>query len=158
MTIRFDYDKKQVIQALRYHFVSKREIRVMIILVNVFAVLSLVLYLLAKISPIAFLGYSFLWIILMVSVWFILPIVVYNRAETFKHAFTMHFFNNEFILEHEKGRRSWDYSALSDFKETPFFFHLYFDSRSFLLVPKDAFESLEGMQELRELLRQKVKS
>lgn len=158
MTIHFDYNKKQVIQALRYHFVSKREMRIMIILVNVFALLSLVLYLFGKISPLAFLGYSFLWIILMVSVWFILPMVVYNRAETFKHSFSMHFYNTEFVLEHEKGRRSWPYSSLTDFKETPYFFHLYFDSRSFLLVPKDAFERLEDMQELRTLLRLKIKS
>jgi len=41
MTIQFGYDKGQVMQALRYHFISRPEIRIMIIVVNVFALGSL---------------------------------------------------------------------------------------------------------------------
>lgn len=128
----------------------------MIILVNAFAILSLILYLIGKITPVAFLTYSFLWIILMVSVWFILPAVVYNRAQTFRHRFSMHFNENDFTLEHQQGKRSWPYSNLQGFKETPNFFHLYFDTRSFLLVPKEAFKDLEDMQRARELLKSKM--
>ena len=40
MKVEFSYDKGQVLQALRYHFLSKKEIRLMIILVNVFALAS----------------------------------------------------------------------------------------------------------------------
>ena len=128
----------------------------MIVLVNAFAILSLILYLMGKITPVAFLTYSFLWIVLMVSVWFILPTVVYNRAQTFRHQFSMHFNENDFTLEHQQGKkRSWPYSALQHFKETPNFFHLYFDTRSFLLVPKEAFNDLEDMQRIRELLKNK---
>lgn len=156
MTITFDYNKKQVLQALRYHFISKREIRIMIILVNVFAIISLALYLMNKITPIAFLTYAFLWILLMICVWFVLPATVYRRAETFKHGFTIYFNDNDFTLEHEKGRRSWPYSTLQSFKETPNFFHLYFDRRSFLLVPKDGFTNLEDLQKLRDLLKSKI--
>jgi len=156
MTISFDYNKKQVIQALRYHFISKTELKIMIILVNAFAILSLILYTLGKITPIAFLTYSFLWIVLMASIWFILPSVVYKQAKTFLHAFTMYFNEADFTLEHEQGKRSWPYSALQNFKETPNFFHLYFDAKSFLLVPKDAFKSLEEMQDFRALLKSKT--
>lgn len=128
----------------------------MIVLVNAFAILSLILYSMGKITPVAFLTYSFLWIILMASVWFILPAVVYNRAQTFRHQFSMYFNENDFTLEHERGKRSWPYNALQNFKETPNFFHLYFDTRSFLLVPKDAFNDLEDMQRIRELLKNKT--
>ena len=41
MTIHFGYEKGQVLQAFRYHFISRPEIRIMIILVNVFAFGSL---------------------------------------------------------------------------------------------------------------------
>ncbi len=156
MTISFSYNKKQVIQALRYHFISKREIKIMIILVNAFAILSLVLYLMKEITPIAFLTYSFLWIVLMMSIWFILPYVVYRRAVTFQHSFDVHFNENDFTLEHEKGKRSWPYSALHNFKETPNFFHLYFNPQSFLLIPKDAFLDIEALQSVRALLKSKV--
>jgi len=156
MTAEFDYNKNQVIQALRYHFISKKELRLMIILVNVFAILSLVLYLMGFITPIAFIINSLLWMVLMISIWFILPGVVYRRAETFKHHFTMYFNQDDFTLEHANGHRNWPYSALKFFKETPNFFHLYFDERSFLLVPKDGFKSLEDIGKLRELLRSKL--
>lgn len=156
MTIEFDYNKKQVIQALRYHFISKMEIRIMIILVNVFAVIALALYAGGKITPTAFLLNSFLWVLIMVSLWFVLPGVVYRRAETFKHHFIMYFSDNDFTLEHEKGKRSWPYNALHSFRETPNFFHLYFDPRSFLLVPKDGFTTIDDISNLRQLLKNKT--
>lgn len=156
MTAEFDYNKPQVIQALRYHFISKMEMRVMIILVNVFAALSLVLYAMGKITPTAFIINATLWFFLMISLWFVLPYFVYNRAETFKHHFTMYFNEADFTLEHEKGRRNWPYSALRSFKESPHFFHLYFDARSFLLVPKSGFKSPEDVAALRSLLFKKV--
>lgn len=158
MTVEFDYNKPQVIQALRYHFISKKELRIMIVLVNVFAILSLVLYLMRLITPVAFIINSLLWMVLMISIWFILPGIVYRRAETFKQHFTMYFNENDFTLEHKRGRRSWPYSALQTFKETPNFFHLYFDARSFLLVPKDGFKSIEDIQKLRKILRAKTRS
>ncbi len=157
MTVEFDYNKQQVIQALRYHFISKKELRIMIILVNVFALLSLVLYIMGKITPVAFIINSLLWIVLMISLWFVLPGLVYRRAKTFQQHFRMYFNEDDFTLEHEKGRRSWPYTSLQSFKETPNFFHLYFDERSFLLVPKDGFESLEDIGRLREILRGRLK-
>ena len=156
MKVEFDYNKPQVIQALRYHFISKREIRIMIILVNLFAILSLVLYLFGKITPVAFIINSLLWMLLMISVWFILPGVVYRRAQTFQHHFSMYFNDQDFTLEHVNGRRNWQYSDLTTFKETPNFFHLYFDSRSFLLVPKEGFKSIEDISKLRQILKNKT--
>jgi len=44
MEFSFSYDKKKVIQALRLHFIAQREIKIMMILVNVFAILSAILF------------------------------------------------------------------------------------------------------------------
>src|SRR5919106_1569627 len=101
MTIQFSYDKKQVLQALRYHFLSKREIRLMIILVNVFALVSAALFYFRKILPLAFVVGSFLWFALMIGFWFILPGMVYRRAATFQDHFTMHFDENSFSVGNE---------------------------------------------------------
>jgi YcxB-like protein len=158
MNIQFEYDKKQVMQALRYHFISKAEIRIMIILVNVFALAAVILYSMKKITPFAFLIGSLLWIVLMISFWFILPAMVYKSGKrTFTNAFSMHFGDEKFTLSHEKGSRSWDWTALSFFLESPHFFHLYFDSRSFLLVPKSGCTDSDEVHELRQLLKGKVK-
>jgi hypothetical protein len=157
MTIHFGYEKRQVMQALRYHFISRPEIRTMIIVVNVFAIASLGLYAFNLIKPFAFMTGSLLWIVLMISFWFVLPMMVYRRAETFRHEFSMNFENDGFTLEHERGSRSWQWNALSNFIESPHFFHLYFDPRSFFLVPKSGFRDTDEIYELRKLLREKVK-
>src|SRR4051812_24912365 len=156
MTIQFSYNKNQVLQALRYHFLSKREIRLMIILVNVFALASAVLFYFKKILPLAFLVGSFLWFALMICFWFILPGMVYRRAATFRDHFTMSFDENSFSVGNERGSRSWNWRELSTFVETPHFFHLYFDNRSFFLVPKAAFATDDDVYELRQRMKEKI--
>lgn len=157
MTIHFGYEKGQVLQALRYHFISRPEIKTMLIVVNIFALASITLYALHKITPVAFLVGSGLWIVLMISFWFILPGVVYKRAETFQHSFTMHFEQNEFTVSHDNGSRSWPWKDLNNFIESPHFFHLYFDSRSFFLVPKSGCRDKDEVFALRQILKEKVK-
>jgi hypothetical protein len=156
MTIEFTYEKNQVLQALRYHFLSKMEIRLMIVLVNVFALLSAALFYFKKILPFAFLIGSFLWFALMISFWFILPGMVYRRAATFKDHFFMKFENDSFSVGNERGSRSWPWNSLSNFLETPHFFHLYFDNRSFFLVPKNAFSGSDDIYSMRQLLKEKI--
>lgn len=157
MIIHFGYEKGQVMQALRYHFISRPEIRIMIVLVNVFAIASLVLYLLHKITPFAFLVGSLLWIVLMISFWFVMPTMVYRRAATFKDKFSMNFNDDGFELIHERGSRTWTWNALGSFIESPYFFHLYFDSRSFFLVPKNGCKDRDEVFALRQLLKSKIK-
>jgi hypothetical protein len=156
MQVQFSYDKKQVIQALRYHFLSRREIRLMIILVNVFALSAVFLFYSRKILPPAFVAGSLLWFVLMLSFWFVLPYSVYKRAHTFRDHFVMNFTNDSFSVGNERGQRSWPWTALSSFLETPYFFHLYFDSRSFFLVPKNSFADQDAVFELRQLLKAKI--
>ena len=156
MTIHFGYEKGQVMQALRYHFISRPEIRIMLILVNVFALGSIILYAFQKVTALAFLVGSFLWIVLMISFWFILPGMVYRRAVTFKHNFSMNFEEDGFSLVHEKGSKSWSWKSLKNFIESPHFFHLYFDSRSFFLVPKSGCRNNDEVYELRQLLKEKI--
>jgi hypothetical protein len=59
-------------------------------------------------------------------------------------------------LSTSRGRQLWDWQQFSSFKETVYFFHLYFDARSFFMVPKDAFEDMTQLQEARELLKKKI--
>lgn len=157
MTIHFGYNKKQVIQALRYHFISRREIKILLILINVFALLSAVLFALGKVQPVAFLAFSLMWFILMLAVWTLLPRNIYKKALTFKDQFSMSFGADEVLLQNERGSQKWPWTVFSSFMESPFFFHLYFDSKSFFLVPKDAFTDLKGLQEVRAMLREKIR-
>jgi YcxB-like protein len=156
MTIQFGYDKKQVLQALRYHFLSRPEIKILLILVNVFAITSAILFAFKKIQGLSFLIFSFLWFMLMLVIWRLLPAGIYKRAVTFQDNFTMRFEEDGIELANENGSKAWPWTAFSSFIESPFFFHLYFDARSFFLVPKDAFTDINQLQAVRQLIKEKV--
>jgi hypothetical protein len=157
MTIHFGYDKKQVLQALRYHFITRPDIKILLIVVNIFTIISAVLLYLHKIQPLSFLIFSILWFLLIVAVWRILPASIYKKSQTFQDNFSMNINDNEVVLETSRGAHAWQWKDFSTFLESPYFFHLYFNSRSFFLIPKDAFKGILELQEARQLLRAKIR-
>jgi hypothetical protein len=157
MTIHFTYEKSKVIQALRYHFITRPELRIMMIVVNVFALLTAALAYFKVVGLFAFFLGTILWLMLMISVWFFLPGIIYLRNTTFKDHFDMSFEETGFSLGNERGSRQWPWQKLSTFLESPHFFHLYFDSRTFFLVPKSGFRSSDEVFEMRQLLKEKIK-
>lgn len=139
----FTFEKGKVIQALRYHFISRKEIKIMIVLVNVFALVSAALYFFKKIQPLPFLLSSVMWFILMITFWYLLPSSVYKRSQTFKERFRVRLDEHRFTLETENGSKSWEWPQFSGWMESPLYFHLYFNSRTFFIFPKEAFEGEE---------------
>jgi hypothetical protein len=93
----------------------------------------------------------------MVAFWFILPNTVYKRASTFQDAFQMTFSEVGVRLENERGYNTWPWSRFQSFIESPNFFHLYFDSKSFFLVPKKAVSETAKIEDLRKLLSEKIR-
>ena len=157
MTIYFGYDKKQVLQALRYHFITRPEIKILLIVVNIFTIISAMLVYLHRIQPISFLIFSVLWFALIIVVWRILPASIYKKSLTFQDNFSMSIDENQVVLGTSRGGQAWQWKDFSTFVESPYFFHLYFNSRSFFLVPKDAFKGIIELQEVRQLMRDKIK-
>jgi len=85
-----------------------------------------------------------------------MPGIIYRRSATFRDRFRASFDSNGFMLENERGSRMWPWAEISSLLETPHFFHLYFDSRSFFIVPKEAFgERIDGA---RAILRENIRS
>jgi hypothetical protein len=156
MQFSFSYQKPKVIQALRYHFVQSPEIRFMLILVNVFAIVSAILFYTKKIRPEPFFLGSLIWMGLMASFWYFLPNNIYNKADTFKDKFIIRFNDTAVVLENERGEMVWHWNKFSKYFESPHFFHLYFDAKSFFLVPKENMTE-EFTHELRGLLKVKIK-
>lgn len=156
MQFSFSYDKNKVLQGLRYHFITRQEIRVIIILVNIFAILSAVLFYTKKIRPEPFLLSSVLWLFLMVSFWYLLPYTIYRRSITFKESFTIFFFERQIRLKNARGHVDWNWSDFNSFFESPNFFHLYFSSRSFFLLPKENLDA-ETIRSIRTLLSHHIK-
>jgi len=127
----------------------------MMILINVFAFLSAILYYSNKIRPEAYLLGSLVWLLMMVSVWFILPYTIYSKTAVFKDQFIIYITDATIRLENEKGGTTWDWDKFSSYFESPHFFHLYFDTKTFFLIPKENMDE-EGMTYLRALLNKKV--
>lgn len=151
----FTYSKPKVLQALRYHFITRKELKIMIILVNIFAIVAAGFYFFKKVSAYVFLGSSFLWFSLMVSFWYVLPNIIYRKSATFKDRLKVSFEPQHMFIENERGSRSWPWTAFSSMLESEYFFHLYFNSRSFFIIPKDAFEP-EQIPEVRKILKEKI--
>ena len=152
MVLKIKYEKKNVLQALRYHFISRREIKLMMILVNVFALFAAILYGYKLISPLPFIMSSVLWISMMFAFWIWLPIVIYKKSKTFQDQFEASIEPNHFFIYTETGRKGWAWREFSSYNETPGFFHLYFDRKTFFLVPKNVFENAESIADARKIL------
>lgn len=157
MTIQFGYNKKQVLDGLRGHFFGRPEIRILVIIINVFAIVSAILLFFKKIQVLPFLLFSFLWFFLWLSIRRFLPLSIYRRSATFQDTFILTLENEGILLETKKGSQQWAWGNFSAFKETAYFFHLYFDARSFFLIPKDSFKDITEIQAARQLLKSHIK-
>jgi hypothetical protein len=157
MTIHFSYNKKQVLDGLRGHFFGRPEIRFLFIAINVFAIISAILFWFKRIQPQPFIIFSLLWFLLWISIRRLLPLSIYKRSATFQDTFTLDMDNQGILLETKKGSQRWEWNNFSAFKETAYFFHLYFDARSFFLIPKDSFKDITEIQAARELLKEHIK-
>lgn len=156
MQLHIRYDKQKVIQALRYHFISRSEVKIMLIVVNVFALISAGLFAFNLVRPMPFLISSFLWFVLMLSFWFWMPRMVYRRSSTFQENIDLRFREDDILLETSRGHMNWGYKKFIYFIESPFFFHLYINDKSFFLIPKDACVPPNDTHEVRVLLTEKI--
>ena len=157
MTVQFGYNKKQVLDGLRGHFFGRPEIRILIIVINVFAILSAIFLWFKWIQPLSFLIFSVLWFFLWISVRRILPLSIYKRSATFLDTFILSLDDRGILLETQKGVQQWRWESFSGFKETAYFFHVYFSARSFFMIPKDSFKDITEIQAARELLKEKIR-
>ena len=153
MELNIKYEKSKVLQALRYHFISRREIKIMMILVNVFALFAVVLYAFKLISPLPFLMSSVLWISMMGAFWIWLPALIYRKSKTFKDQFDVFIEEQHFYIQTSSGRRTWAWREFQRYYETPGFFHLYFDDKTFFLIPKNAFADSSALDEARRIFK-----
>ncbi|MDE1191027.1 MAG: YcxB family protein [Arachidicoccus sp.] len=157
MQYDFQYNKSKVLQALRLHFISRPEIKVLAYAVNIFAIIAAVMYGLHKIRPQAFLLCSLLWISLVIIFWFVMPNIIFRKAnKTFTERFKATFNEQGITLENIQGYVHWEWEKFSNYFESGQFFHLYFNARSFFLFPKDGMSN-DFIGSLRVLLNEKLR-
>ena len=142
-------------QAVRYHFFWQKEIRILLIIILVFDIATALMYILGKIRPEPFLLGSFIWMMFILSIWFILPYSVYKKASAFKESYIIYFLENNVRLENARGEVEWPWEKFTKMLESPNFFHFYFSAKSFFLVPKDQMNDVLK-DSVRALAREKI--
>jgi hypothetical protein len=93
---------------------------------------------------------------LMAAFWYFLPNSIYKKSLTFQDQFIMNLNEIAVVIETARGEVVWDWRKFTNFFESPHFFHLYFDTKSFFLIPKENI-STELQHELRGLLNRNIK-
>ena len=136
MSFTLQFNKAQVLQALRYHFIKQSEIKTLMIIVNVYAIATAILLFYKKIRPELFLLGSVLWILLMVLFWYILPLWFYKKTDLFKYEWQFTMTDLGANLWTDKGEAAWTWAELTSYFESPAFFHFYFGPKSFFIIPK----------------------
>ncbi len=157
MQVAITYDKKKVIQALRYHFITRPDIRILAIVTVLFSLVAGIFLFMRKIQPQIFLLASIIWLAFFVAVFYILPVMIYNKSKpVFKDEFIAYFSPSYLSIENERGRTEWEWSRFSNFFETDNFYHLYFNKRAFFLIPKDDI-NIEQRREITKLLMNNIR-
>lgn len=152
MSFTLHFQKTAVLQALRYHFIKQSEIKILLVIVNVYAIATAILLYYKKIRPELFLLGSVLWMVLMLLFWYILPWWFHRKTSLFKHQWQFSYTPNGASVVCEQGEAAWQWSEVQHYFESPAFFHFYFGPKSFFIIPKDPF-SFEQQQEIRGFLK-----
>lgn len=153
MQISFHYDKTAVIGALRTHFLSRRETKILRILVVVFFLLALWAYT-KGIVPYSLVVVLFAVIILLTIVfWFILPKSIYRKTRTFAEPSINLDVNDDGIsIGTHAGAHRLPWNSFNRVLESQYFYYLYRSNNSFFLIPTDAFSGVSEREVFSQLL------
>jgi len=152
MQYSISYIKNEVLQALRYHFIKQAEIKSLMIIVNLYAIITAVLLFMKKIRPEPFLLGSLLWMVLMVFFWYVLPTLFYKKTTLFKEKWKFSFNEKEATLVSSLGEARWGWETVTHYFESSLFFHFYFGPKSFFIIPKSTI-SFEDQHHIRGILK-----
>ena len=128
----------------------------MLLCIILFDIISAVLYYTGKIQPQPFMLGSLIWFFFIISIWFFLPNNIFSKSVAFKENYIITFKNSGILLETERGGLEWQWIDIVKYAESPNFFHLYFSSKSFFLVPKNEI-SIDMESSIRSLLKNNIK-
>jgi signal transduction histidine kinase len=158
MTLHFNYEKNEVIKALRHHFIQKSEIKWLLILINLFAIISTALFFMGKISSDKLTIFSALWFVTMISVWLLLPNSIYKQTKTFNEEIVAQLNSDALVLNTHKGTNSIAWNSFSHYKEGEDFFYLYQNAKSFFLIPKSAAHTEASVPDMRTFFNTHIKT
>lgn len=151
--LQFTYKKEEVINALRFHFLRRGEIRVFRNTLIILLLATVIGYVFRLVNFNAMLGIVVMMVILGWAFWYLLPVSTYNKAATFRDSIRLRYNDEGMAIYTGQGERSMSWRNFSQIVETQSFFFLYRDKRTFFLIPTSAFENDEARSQFSELMQ-----
>jgi len=158
MHLEFSYNKEEVLNALRYHFMQRGEIKVFRNTLFTLLAFALAGYAFKIVTIGALIGIAGMVLLIGIAFWFLLPVSIYNKAATFKDDIHLKYSEEGIIIstrtsEHQR-LLSW--STFTRVVEAKNFFFLYRGKKNFFLVPTSAFQSEDAQKEFSQLANKKI--
>ena len=159
MHLEFNYNKGDVLHALRYHFMQRGEIKVFRNTLIILLLATLTGYFFRVVTTGALTGIVIMVLLLGWVFWYLLPISIYNKAATFKDNIHLKYSDEGLLISTRASdhQRAISWNNFSRVVETQKFFFLYRDRKTFFLIPTSAFESKEAYSQFASLLKTKFR-
>ncbi|PUZ27804.1 YcxB-like protein [Chitinophaga costaii] len=156
MHLEFSYKKNEVLNALRYHFLHRGEVKVFQITLLIFLLFTITGYLFHVVNRNALACITGMTLLIAWSFWYLLPVSTYNKAATFQDNIRLQV-NEEgmTITTGQGGDRLLGWQRFSQVVETQKFIYLYRDKKSFFLIPLSAFQNTEARSDFMQLLQRR---
>lgn len=158
VSLSFRYLESDFVRAMRAHYASRLRLRLDVAVVIATAAVGVYLWL----SPdsrwygMAAVGISAVFVLMLVAAFTVIPAVVFRRDPKYRDNYSLTFSTEgiHFLTAHIDSQLQWNlYSrALVDAHS----FVLYYGSRSFTVIPKRVFQSVEQQLAFEKLLVQKI--
>ena len=154
MTLHFHYDKQAVIDALRFHFMNRPEMKFFKVVLILMILSAFAGYFFGMLVLSALIWIFLLFVVLVLFFWYILPYSVYRKARTFREKdIRLDWDTRSLTIVTDSGQRTLPWDRFSNVLETSKFFYLYQSNKSFFLIPAAAFADREDRVAFSELLQ-----
>ena len=158
MHLEFSYNKEEVLNALRYHFLQRGEIKVFRNTLFILLSFTLLGYAYKLVTVGALVGIAAMIVIIILVFWYMLPVSIYNKAATFKDNIHLNYSEEGIVITSRSSEteRQWSWKNFTQVVEAKNFFFLYRGKKNFFLVPTSAFKSGAAQKEVRQLAEDKI--
>ncbi|MBW8685740.1 YcxB family protein [Chitinophaga rhizophila] len=158
MHLEFSYNKEEVLNALRYHFLQLGEIKVFRNTLFILLAFTMAGFAFKIVTTGALIGIVAMIVLIIMVFWFLLPVSIYNKAATFKDDIHLKYSEEGITIStrNSEQQRLLSWNTFTKVVEAKNFFFLYRGKKNFFLVPTSAFKTPDAQQEFSRLANNNI--
>lgn len=158
MHLEFSYNREDVLNALRYHFMQRVETKVFRNTLFILLAITLAGYTFKIVTIGALIGIAAMILLIALVFWYLLPVSIYNKAATFKDNIHLRYSEEGIVISTRTSefQRELSWSNFTQVVEAKNFFFLYRGKKNFFLVPTSAFETEAAQKEFGRLAKNNI--